>query len=76
MSVSSFDKENQGRFKTGIGYYHYMVNDDDEWEFAKGQLTRGREMKIVCEHTAALCILGLPVLAIRQGLTWSRLARQ
>jgi hypothetical protein len=34
-------KENQGRFKTGIGYYHYMVNDDDESEFAKGQLTIG-----------------------------------
>ena len=34
-------KENQGRFKTGIGYYDYMVNDDDESEFAKGQLTIG-----------------------------------
>jgi len=30
-------KENQGRFKTGIGYYHYVVNDDDESEFAKEQ---------------------------------------
>jgi len=34
-------KENQGRFKTGIGYYHYVVNDDDESEFAKGQLNIG-----------------------------------
>jgi hypothetical protein len=35
-------KENQGRFKTGIGYYHYIVNDDGESEFAKGQLTIGK----------------------------------
>ena len=34
-------RENQGRFKTGIGYYHYVVNDDDESEFAKGQLNIG-----------------------------------
>jgi hypothetical protein len=34
-------KENQGRFKTGVGYYHYVVNDDDESEFAKGQLNIG-----------------------------------
>jgi hypothetical protein len=34
-------KENQGRFKTGIGYYHYVVNDDDESEFAKGQSNTG-----------------------------------
>jgi hypothetical protein len=33
--------ENQGRFKTGIGYYHYVVNDDDESEFAKGQSNTG-----------------------------------
>jgi hypothetical protein len=25
----------QGRFKTGIGIYHYVVNDEDELEFSK-----------------------------------------
>ena len=34
-------KENQGRFMTGVGYYHYVVNDDDESEFAKGQRNIG-----------------------------------
>jgi hypothetical protein len=34
-------KESHGRFKTGVGYYHYVVNDDDESEFAKEQLNIG-----------------------------------
>ena len=34
-------KESQGRFKTGVGYYQYVVNDDDESEFAKEQLNIG-----------------------------------
>jgi hypothetical protein len=25
----------QGRFKTGVGFYHYVVNDEDELEFSK-----------------------------------------
>jgi Family of unknown function (DUF6502) len=38
LSTNQERKENQGRLKTGVGYYHYVVNDDDEFEFAKGQL--------------------------------------
>jgi len=41
ITTSQEKKENQGRFKTGIGYYHYVVNDDDESEFAKGQSNTG-----------------------------------
>jgi hypothetical protein len=41
ISSNQEKKENQGRFKTGIGYYHYVINDDDESEFAKGQMNTG-----------------------------------
>jgi len=41
INANEEKKENQGRFKTGIGYYHYVVNDDDESEFAKEQLNIG-----------------------------------
>jgi Family of unknown function (DUF6502) len=41
ITTNQEKKENQGRFKTGIGYYHYVVNDDDESEFAKGQSNTG-----------------------------------
>jgi Family of unknown function (DUF6502) len=41
LSTNQERKENQGRFKTGVGYYHYVVNDDDELEFAKGQSNIG-----------------------------------
>lgn len=41
ITANEEKKENQGRFKTGIGYYHYVINDDDESEFAKGQLNIG-----------------------------------
>lgn len=41
LTANQEKKENQGRFKTGVGYYHYVVNDEDELEFAKGQLNIG-----------------------------------
>ena len=41
LSSNQEKRENQGHFKTGVGYYHYVVNDDDESEFAKGQLKIG-----------------------------------
>jgi hypothetical protein len=41
LTASQEKKENQGRFRTGVGYYHYVVNDDDELEFEKGQSNIG-----------------------------------
>jgi hypothetical protein len=41
LSTNQERKENQGRLRTGVGYYHYVVNDDDEMEFAKGQSNIG-----------------------------------
>jgi len=41
LTANQEKKENQGRFKTGVGYYHYVVNDDDELEFEKGQSNIG-----------------------------------
>jgi hypothetical protein len=35
------NKDNQGRFMTGVGYYQYVVNDDDELEFEQGQSNTG-----------------------------------
>jgi hypothetical protein len=41
INANEEKNENHGSFKTGIGYYHYVVNDDDESEFAKGRLNIG-----------------------------------
>jgi len=41
LSTNQERQGNQGRLKTGVGYYHYVVNDDDELEFAKGQSNIG-----------------------------------
>jgi hypothetical protein len=41
LAANQERKEDRGRFKTGVGYYHYVVNDDDELEFAKEQSNIG-----------------------------------
>ncbi len=41
LTANQEKAENQGRFMTGVGYYHYVVNDDDELEFEKGQSNMG-----------------------------------
>jgi hypothetical protein len=41
LSTEQVRPENQGRIKTGVGYYHYVVNDDDELEFEREQLNIG-----------------------------------
>lgn len=41
LSANQERKGNQGRLKTGVGYYHYVVNDVDELEFGSGQTNIG-----------------------------------
>ena len=41
LAANQGKKEDQDRFKTGVGFYHYVENDDDELEFAKEQSNKG-----------------------------------
>jgi hypothetical protein len=41
LSTNQARPENQGRINTGVGYYQYVVNDEDELEFEKGQSNIG-----------------------------------